>query len=769
MKPRQIYYTLFLIMVFQMSNGQTPILDKNTNEEIIKAMTLDEKTRLVVGMGMRIPGMDETQTQGPVVGKTEEKVPGAAGTTASIDRLGIHTMVLADGPAGLRISPTREGTDRTFYATAFPIASLLASSWDTDLVQQVGKAMGSEVRAYGADILLAPGMNIQRNALGGRNFEYYSEDPLLTGKMAAAMVRGVQSNGVGTSVKHFAANSHEFNRNQMNVKVGQRALREIYLRGFEIAIKESSPWTVMSSYNKVNGTYTSESGDLLTKILREDWGFEGFVMTDWFGGKDAVAQMEAGNDLLMPGTPMQLETLRTAVKNGTMKEKVLDENIDRILDIMRLTPAAKGQSPTNEPDLERNAIIARKAAAESMVLLKNDGGTLPMQKGITVSAFGNHTYDLVSGGTGSGDVNEAYTVSLPDGLHDAGISVNRELMSAYEKHISTQKDMLPKDRPWFLAPPPLPEMAFDEDGVKEYVENDMAIITLGRIAGEFADRKTENDFYLSDAEQQLIEKVSSAFHSAGKKVVVIINSGGVIETASWRDKVDAILLAWLPGQEAGNAIADVLSGRVNPSGKITVTFPVKFEDDPTAEGFPGNAYGEIIEMGPFTARESEVIYDEGIFVGYRAFDKENIEPAYPFGFGLSYTDFEYTLLEKKNPVFNGQFSVGVTVKNVGDLPGKEIVQLYLTPPKSQLVKPIRELKSFAKTRLLQPGESQELTFTLDSRALASFYEDHSSWIVDPGVYRAQVGASSRDFEWLIDFTVPERIVVETVSNALPMN
>lgn len=768
MKRSTITLLLAFAAVWQADAQDGPVLGRNSDTEVISAMTLEEKARLLVGMGMRLTGVTSDAAQGPAVGDTQDKVPGAAGTTAAFERLGIPTIVLADGPAGLRIAPTRPGDTRTFYCTAFPIASLLASTWDLELVRRSGEAIGREVKEYGVDIILSPGMNIHRNPLGGRNFEYYSEDPLLTGKMAAALVIGIQSNGVGTSIKHFAANNHETNRNTINVKVSERALREIYLRGFEIAVKEARPWTVMSSYNKINGTYTSQSADLLKTILRKDWGYQGFVMTDWFGGDNPVEQMKAGNELLMPGTPQQLIQIKQAVKNGQLDEKVLDDNVAKLLAVIREAPAFKGYIPSNKPDLEGHALIARQAAAEGMVLLKNEGNALPLHRNLTIAAFGNHAYDLISGGTGSGDVNEAYTVSLSDGLKNAGYQLLDWLQGAYGAYVADQKAKQPKNKNPFLPPPHVEELPMHRDIADVATTADCAVITIGRISGEFADRKTEGDFYLHQKEQDMIRAVSEAFRSKGKKVIVVLNVGGVIETASWRDQADAILLAWLPGQEAGNAIADVLSGKVNPSGKLPTTFSVRYEDEPTAEGFPGREFGEPIFLGFTMARPAEIEYKEDVYVGYRAFDKQDIKPAYEFGYGLSYTTFSYTKLKLSAPKFNGMITASVVITNTGPVAGKEVAQLYLSAPSQRMDKPAQELKGFAKTRLLQPGESQTLQFDLDARALASFDAASSSWVAEKGAYTVRVGPSSRGLRVQAAFKLPKALVVEQVSKALLM-
>ncbi len=746
-----------------------PKLGHSADAEVRAAMTLEEKARLLVGMGMRIPGLPANFAQGPVVGQTEDRVPGAAGTTAAIERLGIPTIVLADGPAGLRISPERPAEAQTFYCTAFPIATLLASTWDSELVHQVGEAMGKEVKEYGVDIILAPGMNIQRNALGGRNFEYYSEDPLLTGKMAAAMVNGIQSNGVGTSIKHFAANNHETNRNTINVKVNQRALREIYLRGFEIAVKASKPWTVMSSYNKLNGIYTSQSADLLQKILRQDWGYEGVVMTDWFGGDNPVEQMRAGNDLLMPGTPQQLKSIVEAVQTGALDEKHLDENASNMLALIKKTPAFQSYPFSNQPDLKAHAVVARQAAAEGMVLLQNKHQALPLTSGKAIAAFGNHAYDLISGGTGSGDVNEAYTIPLPEGLQEAGFKLDKLLQANYEAYLKAEKAKYPTGRPFFLPPPAIAEMTVSEEILESAAGADYALIAIGRISGEFADRKTEDDFYLSTAERALIRQVSQLFRAQNKPVIAVLNIGGPIEVASWRDEVDAILLAWLPGQEAGYALADVLSGKVNPSGKLPTTFPARFEDDPTAEGFPGQEFGEPFTLlGFITTRNAEIEYEEGVFVGYRAFEKQRIAPAYEFGYGLSYTTFAYSNLKLSSKKFSDKITASVTIANTGPVAGKEVVQLYLAAPAKTMAKPAKELKGFAKTKLLQPGETQTLTFELDARALASFDENASAWVAEKGAYTIQLGASSRDIKLKADFKLPKAIEAGTVNRALTL-
>jgi beta-glucosidase len=762
---------LFALTIICFTTHAQPRLGQNPIKDVVAAMTTEEKVNLLIGMGIQFPDMP-TNMQGPVVGQTNDRVAGAAGTTFAIPRLGIPSIVLADGPAGLRIQPFRKGDSSvSYYCTAFPIGTLLASSWDTVLVQRVGAAMGNEVREYGVDILLAPALNNQRNPLGGRNFEYYSEDPLIAGRTAAAMVNGIQSQGVGTSIKHFAANNHEFNRNTMNVVVGERALRELYLKGFQITLQHARPWTVMSSYNRINGTYTSESPALLTTVLRDEWKFRGFVMTDWFGGKDAVAQMKAGNDMLMPGTVTQQEALMEALRNHTLDVQVLNRNVERVLQVILMTPSFKKYNASNHPDLKAHAQVARAAAAEGMVLLRNEGHALPIAKNVRrIALFGNAAYDMVTGGTGSGDVNEAYTISLSDGLKDAGFLADAQLQDIYTGYIAEQKARRPKQANTFLLPPPVAEMNLDERVIDEMAGvYDLALVTIGRNSGEFADRKLEGDFNFTATEKELISHVAAAFHRKNKKMVVILNTGGVVETMSWRNNADAILLAWQPGQEAGHAITDILTGRSSPSGHLAVSFPASYEDVPTAKGFPGRVT-EAADTSDHSmmagARAAEVVYDEGIFNGYRFYESDKntaqLAPAYEFGFGLSYTSFGFDQMMVSSKKLNGSVTVSVRITNTGNMAGKEVVQLYVSAPGKTMDLPQIELKAFGKTGLLMPGQSQTLRFTLDARDLASFDEGRESWVAEAGTYMLRVGASSKDIRQTGAIVVDREIITEKV-------
>ncbi len=769
-----VLYLAVSVLPKFISAQDAPQLGKDPIEKVIGAMSIEEKAHILIGTGMA--GMTGNSA---VVGATQSMVPGAAGTTYPIERLGIPAVVLADGPAGLRISPTRDGDDNTYYCTGFPVGTVMACTWNTDLVEQVGKAMGNEVLEYGADVLLAPALNIQRNPLNGRNFEYYSEDPVVAGKIAAAMTKGIQSNGVGVSLKHFVANNQETNRTGVDARISPRAMREIYLKGFEIAVKESDPWTVMSSYNYVNGTYTSERKDLLTTILRDEWGFRGLVMTDWFGGNDVVAQVEAGNDLMEPGRPQQIETLIAAMKSGRISMQDVDTSVKRVLELVLRSPRFKGYAYSNKPDLKAHAAITRQSAAEGMVLLENKNNTLPLAASIKkVAAFGITSYDLIAGGTGSGDVNKAYTVSLIEGLTNAGYKTSKEITKTYQEYLAAEAQKAPKAEGGLSAflPKSRPDEFIPNDQMlaKAVKENDVAIITIGRISGEFLDRKLNRDFNLSENENALISLVSKAFQAAGKKTIVILNIGGVIETASWKAIPDAVLLAGQAGQEGGNTIADALTGKVNPSGKLTATYPVKFEDHWSSENFPSSDADQKLDMSGFMSTDRKVsdakrnvdftVYAEGIYVGYRYFDKYKVPVSYPFGYGLSYTTFDYS--NAKISENNGIYTVSVTITNSGNFNGKEVVQLYVSAPESKYAdKPVKELKAFAKTADLKPSESETVSLTFTKADVASFNTLEQAWITDAGNYKAVVAASAKDIKGELSFEINKTEWVEKVHKA----
>ena len=467
------------------------LAQKSANlDSLIGSLTLQEKAYLVIGSGMDIPGMTSSEkAPTAVVGSSKGKVPGAAGTSYTLKNRNLPIVVFADGPAGIRIDPKRENEpDKSFYATAFPVGSLLASSWNPELMEKVGEAFGEEAKAYGVDFVLAPALNIQRNPLGGRNFEYYSEDPVLAGKLAAGFVRGVQNKGVGATIKHFVANNSETNRTALNTVVSERALREIYLKGFEIAIKEGHPWALMSSYNKINGVYASENKDLLTGLLRDEWNYKGFVMTDWFAGKDPVAQVKAGNDLLMPGTIEQANKIIAAVKNGSLDENLLNRNIKYILKQYQKTPSFHDEAITNSPDLDAHKSTVRNAASEGMVLLKNEA-VLPINPE-KIALFGVASYQTISGGTGSGDVNKAYIVNINEGLKKAGFKVDTSVSREYRTYIKTEEAKIPKKQFFFEPDILVPEKSFSEEELTDVVsKNEIGVYTISRTSGEFFDRK----------------------------------------------------------------------------------------------------------------------------------------------------------------------------------------------------------------------------------------------------------------------------------------
>ena len=707
------------------------ILREDNIDEVISAMTNEEKVALLVGG----PG---------------SLVPGAAGYTREIARLGIPMTVLADGPAGLRIQPNREGTEQTFYCTGFPTSTLLASSWDTELVETVTTAMGNEVLEYGADVLLAPGMNLHRNPLCGRNFEYYSEDPLLSGKMAAAYIRGIQKNNVGTSAKHFAANNQEINRLENDAQVSNRALRELYLKNFEIAVKEGKPWTVMSSYNKLNGEYTQQKEGLLTTVLRDEWGFDGIVMTDWGCKDNTVKSAKAGNDLMEWGNQVEIDRILAAVNSGEISQEELDRNVRNMLNYIVKTPHFRHYKFSNKPDLKAHAAIARKAADESIILLKNEDNTLPLKGNEKVALYGIASVDFVGIGTGSGWVNTEHIANVQEAMTDAGFILDENLAEYYRLCYATQSTT-EKMNGSSIDKRHRPEPAVTVQAIdRQAADNDVAVFVLGRVAGEGADRVLPDDFELSAIERDMLQNISMSYHKAGKKVVVVLNVVGVVETASWKHLVDAIVLPWAPGQEGAHAVTDILTGKSNPSGKLPMTFPINYMDVPSSKHFP---YTWDMTKGRRGQRENVDFtkYDEDIFVGYRYFLTDNKEVSYPFGYGLSYTKFEYSKPKVKSD--KDGFTATITVTNTGKVAGREVVELYVSAPAGGLEKPARELKAFAKTKLLAPGESETLTMKGSAYELASFNDEHSAWETAAGTYEVLFGASSVDIRSTATFRI----------------
>ena len=719
---RKLHYLLLLLPCICFGQTRNP-----DPAETLAGMSLQEKASCVVGLKRNLF---------PPTNK------GFAGRTTPFPGYGIPTLTLADGTAGLRLS--RRGKER---ATAFPDNMALASSWNEALVREVGVAAGFEARKYNANVLLAPGMNIIRNPLCGRDFEYFSEDPYVTGKMGAAYVAGIQSNGVAASAKHFACNNQETNRTHNDVRVSERALREIYLKGFEICVKEADPWTIMSSYNSLNGTPVQESPRLLTDILRKEWGYKGLVMTDWSISKhNTSAQLHAGNDLYMPGRERQVEDIINGINDGSIRMEDLDR---ACLDILELGRRCGFEQSTENPDLKAGEAVSLKAACESAVLLENNG-MLPLAgKGGKVALFGVRSYDLISTGGGSGFVVSPHIVQISEAFRPGGVEPDAKLEDLYTKFAAfAAADIKYNEKIKIdIGIPPLPELEISETLIKAAAEaDDYAIITIGRSAEEGKDRSLENDYYLSDTEKKLITGVCNEFHKKGKKVAVILNIAGIIETESWKRLPDAILDIWLPGQEGGNAVFDLLSGRANPSGRLALTFPKDYFDLPTARNFPYDKPAEGQKNFDYTS------YEEGIYVGYRHFCTRNIPVSYPFGYGLSYTSFDYS--DMKVTRRKDKVRVSFTVKNTGSLEGKEAVGVYICAPGKTMDKPAKELKAFAKTGLLAPGEAQAMEIEIAVSDLASYNEKNGKWEVEKGRYTVVLGADCSDPEATRTINIP---------------
>lgn len=732
--------SLFLLSCLTLSAASAlaqPKLSKDNISQIVKAMTKEEKALLVVGADKSLPTL------------VKRTLPGTGGITYPIPRLGIPSITMMDGPTGVRLEPDwKDGKGAVHYSTSFPTGLLTAASWNRGSARIIGEAIGEESLDLGNDVILAPGMNLLRNPLNGRNFEYFSEDPLLSGMIAAAYINGVQSKGVGTSAKHYAANSQETNRLDGDSRLDTRTLRELYIKGFEIALRESSPWTVMASYNYLNGTYTQESRDMLTDILRNDLGYEGLVVTDWTGKRNTPKQIHAGSDLLMGGQPAQTEHILRSLEDGSLSMDDLDKAVTRILELIVKTPSFAGCKPSFNPDLDAHAEVARETAADGMVLLKNNG-VLPLAK-CRLAVFGVHSYDFIIGGNGAAWVYSNRNVSFDKGLENAGFGIHpgiRKLYSTYADFARNDVELNHKVNV-HLGRPTRPELEITRGLIEKSVkESDAAVITLGRTSGEARDRIMGEDFLFDENEKNLLENVCEVYQAAGKKVIVILNICGPVETASWSYLPDAIICAWLPGEQGGNALADIVTGKVNPSGRLPMSFPIDYFDTPGAEDFPydfrsDRANESVVHPERRGIPFKNIVYTdytEGIYVGYRYFCTNDKPVAYPFGFGLSYTTFEYS---KPSVSVRGDAIVAsVTVSNSGKTAGKEAVGVYIAAPLGNFSdKPSIELREFGKTRLLQPGESQTLTFRIPLRQLASFNSGKSRWETARGAYKAFFGA-----------------------------
>ncbi|WP_261302059.1 glycoside hydrolase family 3 C-terminal domain-containing protein [Paenibacillus andongensis] len=630
--------------------------------------------------------------------------------TKPIERLGIPSIMMTDGPHGLRKqqggSGDHLGIGDSVPSTCFPSGAGLAASWDRDLIEKVGIALGEECQAEDVAIILGPALNIKRSPLCGRNFEYFSEDPYLSAEMAASHIRGVQSQGIGTSAKHYAVNNQEHRRMTVDAVVDERTLREIYLAGFEGAVKQSQPWTVMSAYNKVNGEYASEHPYLLNDILREEWGFEGFVVSDWGAVNERVASLAAGLELEMPGNGgFGDNKIVEAVKKGQLSEEQLDLAVERYLTVIfKAVDSKKENASFNPADHHR---LARTVAAECMVLLKNEEGILPLRKQGGIAVIGELAKKPRYQGGGSSHI-------VPTKL-----DIPYDEMAA----IASDKAEINYSQGYELAKDELDDKLLEE-AVRAAKNADVAVVFAGlpdRYESEGYDRE---HMRLPDNHNRLIEAVAEV----QPNIVVVLSNGSPVELP-WIGKVKGILEGYLGGQASGGAIADLLFGEANPSGKLAETFPIELRHNPSHLNFPGE--GDQVE------------YREGLFVGYRHYEARGVKPLFAFGHGLSYTTFEYTdiTVNKNSIVDNETVRVSVTVKNTGDQTGKEIVQLYVRDSQSSVTRPEKELKEFQKLKL-EPREEKMVTFELDKRAFAYYNVSLRDWHVETGEFEILVGSSS---------------------------
>jgi len=639
----------------------------------------------------------------------------SAWTTVPVERLGVPEMIVSDGPHGVRRVPDANSLMiASLPATCFPTASCLASTWDVDLLYEMGEALGEECLALNVDILLGPGVNMKRSPLGGRNFEYFSEDPYLAGEMSASLINGIQGKGVGTSLKHFAVNNQEFQRFSISAEIDERTLYEIYLPAFEIAVKKAKPWTVMCAYNKLNGTYCSENHELLVDILKTKWGFEGLVVSDWGAVHDRVAALKGGLDLEMPGPQNnRVQAIVEAVRSGELDEGILNDAVRRILTIVfKAQETPKG----GVFDAEAHHNLAHKIAAEGMVLLKNNG-ILPLKGYQHIAVIGRSAENAHFQGGGSSHINPTkVTVPFKELQNYAG-EAELSYAEGYPSDGSFRQDLI-------------------DQAVGLARSADVALIYVSLPYFKESEGYDRLDLDLTEQQIALIKAVAKA----QPKTVVILNNGAPVAMNTWIDDVAAVLEAWMMGQAGGSAIADILFGKVNPSGKLAETFPIKVSDIPAYINWPGEA--------------GKVRYGEGIFIGYRYFDAKEMPVLFPFGYGLSYTTFAYS-----NPKVSATYFrdvdgllVKVDVTNTGNVTGKEVVQVYVHDHKSDLVRPYKELKGFAKVEL-QPGETKTVSFELDFRAFAYYHPKYHQWLTDDGEFDILIGSSAADIRHSLAVTL----------------
>ena len=656
---------------------------------LIKKMTLEEKAALCTGA--------------------------SPWTTTPVERLGLPELTVSDGPHGVRrVADVNDLIAASLPATCFPTASCMASTWDVDLIHAMGQALAEECIALKVDVVLGPGANMKRTPLGGRNFEYYSEDPYLAGQMAASFIAGVQSKGVGTSLKHYAANNQEFQRLSISSEVDERTLREIYLPAFETAVKKAKPWTVMCAYNKVNGTYCSENHKLLVDILKKEWGFEGLVVSDWGAVHDRVASLKGGLDLEMPGPKeRRVKAVVEAVRSGALDESVLDESVRRILGIVfKAAETSKGGSF----DTAVHHALARRIAAEGMVLLKNNG-ILPLKEQQHIAVIGRAAEEAHFQGGGSSHINPTQVDNPFKELQKLAGDTELTFAKGYPAGTAF-------------------EQALIDRAVETAHAADVALLYIALPGFKESEGYDRADLDLTPQQVALIKAVTAV----QPKTVVILNNGAPVVMSEWIDGTAAVLEAWMMGQAGGGAIADVLYGKVNPSGRLAETYPLKLVDTPAHINFPGG--------------NGEVRYGEGIFTGYRYYDAREMPVLFPFGYGMSYTAFAYGNPKVSSATFKDVdgLTVSVEVTNTGKVAGKEVVQVYLHDHKSGLVRPPKELKGFAKVEL-QPGETKTVTLALDFRAFAYYHPAYKQWITEDGEFDILIGASVNDIRCIQTVTL----------------
>ena len=646
------------------------------HKDLIDQLTLEEKAALLGGKG--------------------------EWDSRDIPRLGIPSMIMSDGPHGLRRQAgagDHLGLNASLPATCFPTAATMANSWDTELGTEVGTALGEEAKALGVNILLGPGMNIKRSPLCGRNFEYFSEDPYMAGKMAASYVKGIQSQGVYSCIKHFAVNSQEERRMAMNAVVDERTLREIYLAGFEMAIAEAGPGSIMTSYNQVNGEYANESMHLLKEILRGEWGYDGFVVSDWGGANDHVTAVKAGSDLEMPAPGLgSARELVAAVKDGSLSMEDLDARVDELLDaVLTTTEAAKGHS--EEFDVEGHHALARKAAAQCAILLKNAEGILPLGEGTKVAVVGDFAFQPRYQGAGSSMVNCTKVETIEQMIAEEKGLVVTKMCHGYKRNGE-------------------PDSALLSEAIKAAEGADVVLYFFG--LDEMSESEGLDRTHMRIPQVQI--DVLRAMAKVNPNIVGVISAGSSIEM-EWEDSLKAILHGYLTGQAGAGAVLDLITGRVNPSGKLTETYPLVYKDVPSSPYYP--------------AKERNSEYREAMFVGYRYFDTFDKAVRYPFGFGLSYTTFEYSDLKVTDK------GAAFTVRNTGDAAGAEVVQMYVGLPASKILRAKKELKGFAKI-FLAPGESKEVTIPFDGYTFRYWNVKKNAWTVEGGTYIISIGSSVAD-------------------------